>query len=211
MRYLLFLICLSSKLYAVSSPDRNIGLTISGGVSLGSYEAGFAYYLTESLKKNKLEAKFRPKYYTGASAGGINSLLALIESCSFGRNDIDESLFWKIWVPIGINELVNKNKVGPVNVFTREKMREVAETAKMKFSQGLKKGCSGILGIALTRLKPDYVKFEKNIAVPDMGQYVVVKIVGQGKGVTPKISNFPIPDLEQKQIILPFAENGSER
>ena len=43
MRYLLFLLYLSSSSTFVSSPDRNIGLTISGGVSLGSYEAGFAY------------------------------------------------------------------------------------------------------------------------------------------------------------------------
>ena len=32
----------------------NVGITISGGVSLGAYEAGFSYYLTETLKATKL-------------------------------------------------------------------------------------------------------------------------------------------------------------
>ena len=112
MRYLLFLLCFSSNLFATPAYNRNVGVTISGGVSLGSYEGGFAYYLTEALKKNKLESKFMPKYYTGASAGGINSVLALIETCSFGRSEIDESLFWKTWVPIGLNGLVNKKENG---------------------------------------------------------------------------------------------------
>ena len=37
----------------------NVGITISGGVSLGAYEAGFSYYLTETLKANQT-TEFRP-------------------------------------------------------------------------------------------------------------------------------------------------------
>ena len=55
---------------------------------------------------------------------------------------------WKTWVPIGLNGLVNKKKMGPINVFTKEKMRAVAESAKLRFVKGLKKGCEGILGFA---------------------------------------------------------------
>ena len=42
--------------------------------------------------------------------------------------------------------VVNKKKMGPINVFTR-KMRAVAESAKLRFVKGLKKGCEGILGL----------------------------------------------------------------
>ena len=159
-------------------------------------------------KKNNLDRTFRPKYFTGASAGGINSVLALIESCSHEQRDMDESLLWKIWVPIGLKELVDKKKMGPINIFTREKMRAVAEAAKESFNEGLKKGCTSILGIALTRLKPDYVRFEKNIKVPDMGQYVVIKIEGKGKGKNPVVSNYIVSELAKKQILLPFGEKG---
>ena len=76
----------------------NVGITISGGVSLGAYEAGFSYYLTETLKANQT-TEFRPKYYTGASAGGINSLLSLIESCSYEETDLESSLFGKYGYP----------------------------------------------------------------------------------------------------------------
>ncbi|MBN2530395.1 MAG: patatin-like phospholipase family protein [Deltaproteobacteria bacterium] len=48
-----------------------VSLTIRGGSSLGAYEAGYLYMLTEAIKRN-------PQYFTaevlsGASAGAINS------------------------------------------------------------------------------------------------------------------------------------------
>ena len=51
---------------------------------------------------------------------------------------------------------------------------------------------------------PDYIKFEKNIKVPDMGQYVVVKITGQGRGKIPKVENYVVSELGERQILLPF-------
>ena len=57
---------------------------------------------------------------------------------------------------------------------------------------------------------PDYIKFEKNIKVPDMGQYVVVKITGQGRGKIPsrKLRGFRV---SERQILLPFGEHdGSD-
>ena len=55
MKYLLFLYLffISNPIYSAVEAARksNVGLTISGGVSLGAYEAGFFYYLTEVLKE----------------------------------------------------------------------------------------------------------------------------------------------------------------
>ena len=74
-----------------------------------------------------------------------------------------------------------QKKMSPINMFTRDKLREVASLAENQFNNGIKKGCGGILGFALTRLQPRYLKFEKNISVPAMSEYVVVKITGRGK------------------------------
>lgn len=54
-------------------------LSSSGGISLGSFQAGRLYYQNYFLKENQL--KFRPSIYTGSSAGAINSLLSLIDIC----------------------------------------------------------------------------------------------------------------------------------
>ena len=54
-----------------------LGLTVSGGVSLGSFEAGYLYYLFEALKLNPGLAD--PRIFTGASAGSVNALLEVPE------------------------------------------------------------------------------------------------------------------------------------
>ena len=91
-------------------------------------------------------------------------------------------------------------------MFTRDKLREVASLAENQFNNGIKKGCGGILGFALTRLQPRYLKFEKNISVPAMSEYVVVKITGRGKGKSPKVENYIVDPLRDSQILLPFGE-----
>src|SRR6185369_17565389 len=52
-------------------------LTISGGISLGSYEAGVNWALIEYMRKIREEGKESPdlKVITGASAGSINAIL----------------------------------------------------------------------------------------------------------------------------------------
>ncbi|HTO98183.1 MAG TPA: hypothetical protein VMK66_14135, partial [Myxococcales bacterium] len=44
-------------------------ITISGGVSLGSYEAGLVYYMVEAMRLNPSAAT--PRIVTGASAGSV--------------------------------------------------------------------------------------------------------------------------------------------
>lgn len=87
-------------------------LVSQGGVSLGSWQAGYVYYLSEVLKARRdtlnrglTAGKPRvPAFHTlaGASAGAINALAAGIETCR--RRDADKrlspqtSLFYRVWV-----------------------------------------------------------------------------------------------------------------
>src|SRR5215510_16062231 len=89
-------------------------LTLSGGVSLGSYEAGVNWGLVEVFKETQRDslrsAWNLPRYHlsaaTGASAGNINAFLAAIEWCRTTKpTPPDSSLFWKIWVRTGFDQL----------------------------------------------------------------------------------------------------------
>ncbi|HYV65535.1 MAG TPA: patatin-like phospholipase family protein, partial [Myxococcales bacterium] len=65
-------------------------LTISGGVSLGSYEAGLVYYVVEAMRLNPAAAT--PRIVTGASAGSVNGLMTILQSCGGAVSDPTASL-----------------------------------------------------------------------------------------------------------------------
>jgi predicted acylesterase/phospholipase RssA len=101
-------------------------LTISGGVSLGAYEAGLNWALTNYLKVSKNQIKNgqrktvppRLSTVTGASAGSINGLLTVISWCvddsklndkSEYRGSVTDNLFKEIWVDVGLDGLLPKD------------------------------------------------------------------------------------------------------
>jgi patatin-like phospholipase len=97
---------------------RPISLSVSGAVSLGSYQGGFLYYYLRALAESprlaqRLEAKAGGPWtpapgpgsalglVTGASSGSINAFIAAITSCQDPVLAPRESLFWKTWFPVG--------------------------------------------------------------------------------------------------------------
>ncbi|MGH9893511.1 MAG: hypothetical protein ACREA0_16290, partial [bacterium] len=92
----------------------SVVLTISGGISLGSYEAGVNWGLLELFKLTARDSirrswnlpRYELKAMAGASAGNINGFLAGIEWCR-SREPVppEQSLFWKIWVRTGFDQL----------------------------------------------------------------------------------------------------------
>ncbi|MCA9736081.1 MAG: patatin-like phospholipase family protein [Gemmatimonadetes bacterium] len=90
-----------------------VALTISGGKSLGSYQAGVNWGLIQGMK-HSVEAghgaharPYELLAVTGASAGNINALISAVEWCDQGRlAPPEESLFFKIWVRTGWEQLL---------------------------------------------------------------------------------------------------------
>src|SRR5215203_1671809 len=92
-------------------------MTISGGISLGAYEAGFNWALLRHLKRHRAGsvqpgsdlAPLELVAATGASAGNINAFITAVGWCQTPAFDAQESpsnnLFWDAWVPIGLDEL----------------------------------------------------------------------------------------------------------
>src|SRR5262245_31592929 len=99
---------------AVPEPRERIGLVVSGGISLGAYEAGVNWALVRYIKRHRPGvAHSGPTLdlgaMTGASAGNINALLTAISWCHRDDDDdkerVDSNLFWNTWVPVGLDNL----------------------------------------------------------------------------------------------------------
>jgi len=101
-------------------------MTISGGISLGAYEAGFNWTLLRHLKRHRAVApgsNLAPLELvaaTGASAGNINAFLTAVGWCQTAAFDTQETpsnnLFWQAWVPIGLDELF----LGPGGAYAKD-------------------------------------------------------------------------------------------
>jgi hypothetical protein len=101
-----------------------ISVTVGGGVSLGAYQAGLLYYVSETAKlaAEKAESREAPApvslvVATGASAGSVNALITLVGSCSARVENPEESPFWQTWIPLGFDRVrgeVGAEILGPL-------------------------------------------------------------------------------------------------
>ncbi|HEY8143531.1 MAG TPA: patatin-like phospholipase family protein [Kofleriaceae bacterium] len=90
--------------------EQPYAITISGGVSLGAYEAGLNWTVLELLR-NAQDHEADLEGVTGASAGSINSLLTSIRWCQSADLekdvlDVEHNLFSDAWRDIGFDELM---------------------------------------------------------------------------------------------------------
>ena len=94
--------------------DDGYAITLSGGVSLGTYEAGLNWALVRVFREGTRQMLFRRKPrlvgVTGASAGSINALLAAALYCetdeSAARSNVDDNLLRSAWLHVGLDSLL---------------------------------------------------------------------------------------------------------
>jgi predicted acylesterase/phospholipase RssA len=162
---------------AVGEP---LGLSLSGGISLGSYQAGVNFGLLELYRHAAWNDSFHvatriPRYrlrsVTGASAGNINTLLWAIEACTDVRGDgaryqsprPEESLFWEVWGTIGWTRIFNDTSA-ELAVFDRagliENLAKPILAARMRDPR-LVQDCSVPAGTTLTRVLPDSLELQQ--------------------------------------------------
>ena len=75
----------------LSHPREKVALTISGGVSLGSYEAGLTWAIVQYLRVSDNASDLAA--VTGASAGAANALMAAAMWCEDRGETRDERVF----------------------------------------------------------------------------------------------------------------------
>ncbi len=176
-------------------------LTISGGISLGSYEAGVNWGLLEVFKLTARDSLRRawnlPRYelkaMAGASAGNINGFLAALEWCRT-REPVapEQSLLWKIWVRTGFDQLFPLERYNQPDstqaLFSRRYFQRVlfdtvrAAMHDLPPSDALD-GCTIPVGVTITKLTPGEISISRGITAVTQRFATVVVVNRQGNAV----------------------------
>lgn len=182
------------------------GLTVAGGVSLGSYGGGFLYYYT--LLRHQLAGGKPFAVVTGASAGSINSLLAALAMCAKPSWRPEQNLFFDTWVPVGMTGrggvpgLRDERAVTSRALFSRKPIEYRADELGRIFSssrldQWSDQECETMLGLLATQLIPQRVSLQEvkpTSSVSRQMQKFLIKLSrrkGEQPKVTPDVSLVP--------------------
>ena len=211
LKYLFYIIIFIFIPEKYTFPQNNnikipLSLTVSGGVSLGSYMSGYLYYTTELIKRN--ENLFDVPIVTGASAGSINALLSIISLCQDISNNPKESLFWKTWYDLDYKSLVNYEDGGSsrFSLFSNSILKKIGSQVALEWEKGLNEKCNKILGISVTRKDPYYIKVAENSELSRLEEKFLLQIKGAGKNKSPIIKNYILEDYSNSQSLLYLGE-----
>jgi predicted acylesterase/phospholipase RssA len=167
---LLALLALPGALPAAPAPGPSrvpLALTISGGVSLGAYEAGLVWSFVQALRASRREGLgVDLASVTGASAGSINALLAAALWCEADDEPrdraVERNLFHETWLPVGFDELLPDDprayEKGDGLLSGLPLERQLAALQAFLFGSGarrLRPGCAVPLGFTVTRTEPE--------------------------------------------------------
>jgi hypothetical protein len=189
----------------VSAPP--LALTISGAVSLGAYEAGFLHYLLEALRANPGAREVR--LITGASAGSANGLLAIMQHCGLAPPRTSEGLFWRSWIPLGLDRFRKGGPASPLAAFSRGALREQAMPIEEAWKAGLRESCDVVLGMSATRVEPrTFTLGSGGLRLPRIDEQFAVRVQGRGPGRPPRLTNYVDPAWSGDQLLLPEDEAG---
>lgn len=190
---------------AASDGPVPVSIVVSGGVSLGSYQAGFLYYLTEALRRRPDAVEI--KVLTGTSAGSINAVLTSLASCRPSVRDPRESLFYRTWIPIGFDELYQEADVTPRSALSRRAFGIAAAQLQHELSAGIDADCTRHLGFTTTRIVPRRADIGVLSDIPLSEERFTVDVVGEGPGALPSLRSTVLPGNPLPQPVLPFADH----
>jgi predicted acylesterase/phospholipase RssA len=156
-------------------------LVVSGGVSLGSYQAGFLHYYSQYLLAHgryvrqvftddggtSLDLVGGFKLVTGASAGSINAFLAAVAGCRQPVSEPEKSLFYRAWIPVGMDRLVEAGQVNVDGILSRRPIDESVSMIEQLWNDaGERAGwdaCNAYIGVSATRLRGRTLKFPEKL------------------------------------------------
>jgi predicted acylesterase/phospholipase RssA len=194
---------------ATALPSQAISLTLSGGVSLGVYQAGYLYMWSEAIKRSA--GRYRLVLVTGASAGSANGLIAAMTSCQPPNDDPGRDLGWLTWIDVGYRNLFVPGEVTPVSIFTRTPLVAAVERVRAAWNDGLRVGCEVVVGVTATRLDPIEIVVHEELAVPRQVEKFAFLLRGRGPGRPPQVTNYVDPFHPVRQVLLPFRPDEPRR
>ena len=193
-------------------------MVISGGVSLGAYEAGYNWAMVKMLSNIKhhsqtVEPKLRS--VTGASAGSINALLTAMYWCQkpsiLEGNTVDNNLFYSTWVELGLNELIIEGR-DPHNkstLFSRRSLQKSATNILERLAQPIyQKGCKVPLGFSVTKAKPIVSEFQ-NSGIKIRNQHFSIPFTIKEQQGQLQLFNRTMPPSSDYYISIPNIEHDN--
>lgn len=174
---LILIVPLLSVSEAADKDTSRISLAISGGASLGAYEAGLIWGLIEALRQvdntgdGLLGGALRPIEITsiaGTSAGGINTVLAVLawsvnpENEGGFANRVDDNIFRDVWLTPDLNRLMPTEADSPLYLpddalLSRRDLVGVARDLREKWRMPgtFRPGLRLPFGLPVTRVRPE--------------------------------------------------------
>lgn len=217
MPWLLFIAALATPESSLLEPadsapspvKRHLSLTVSGGVSLGVYMAGFVYLTTELVKRDGSPLDL--VLATGASAGSANALVAALNACSPPNPDPMDDLGWRIWSRADYRQLYDPTEVTSTSLFSPRMLNLGIDAMKQRFARGLPAECDIVLGFTATRVEPHPVELAPGFSVPRLAEKFAFRIRGRGEGQVPALDNYVDPASSVERPLLPFTDGPDER
>jgi len=191
----------------------SVAMVISGGASLGVYEAGYTYVLGEVLKRQGTPLSVA----TGASAGSGNALLTALSSCTATNDLPSRDLGYRFWLPQQFDSLFRPGSSTAISVMTATSgMVELRRLLDEVWQSRLPEWCDVSLGISVTRLTPLDVPLQERLTVPRQLLYFTIRIRGRGDSLPPVIQNTVVSGSGAPQLLLqlpadPDADAGQDR
>ncbi|MFL5320129.1 MAG: patatin-like phospholipase family protein, partial [Myxococcaceae bacterium] len=189
-------------------------IVVSGGVSLGAYQAGLLHYYTQYLLQHRQavgklapDLLDEPVTATGASAGSINAFLSAITICRKPVTRPEDSLFWRVWMPVGFDGLIDLDDVTTYSLLSRKPLDRAVELVGQSWSDdGWRPDpCRINLGFTVTREVPRAIPLNKTVGsdtgsvkLPIQTERVVIVMEGEGGG-SPAVRSWVPPDDDSER------------
>ena len=172
---LIFFYLLPSLAFALDPSPHRISIAISGGASKGAYEAGLNWGLLKFMQnidtlKPVTGGEYRkiyPSSFTGASAGGINTLLSSLTWCAIDtkkngpENSIRSNLFYDLWTIPDVNRLLPP-QVDSIYyssndaLLSRHGLLKASAMLRERWTSKVhRQGCSIPIGVTVTKVVPE--------------------------------------------------------
>ena len=147
-------------------------VTLSGGVSLGTYQAGQAWALLSYLRAARdgrlaADAPLAGRHpvlvgVTGASAGGINALASAVTWCRDGADKVDDNLLRSLWIDVDLDDLLPEDgrayEPGD-GLLSRAAFRQPVERLVAALAEpSFMPGCRLPVALTTTRVTPTRVR-----------------------------------------------------
>jgi predicted acylesterase/phospholipase RssA len=181
---------------------RSVAIVISGGASLGAYEAGYIYALGEVLKRQGDTLRVA----TGASAGSGNALFAALNSCTPTNNFPTRDPGYRFWLDQRFDRVFQRDSSTAISAFIATPgLADLRGLLEEIWHDRLPASCDVSLGIAVTKLVPLDVALKGPLTVPRQLLYFTIRIHGRGDSLPPVIQNTVDSASRVARLLLPLS------